>query len=317
MALAALAVWKGPIEPAAASGSDSHGRLDAPAAPLLNASLAASENSIDPTTASSSGGQGRLDAPAAPLLNAPEGSIDPTTPTSDSDGHGMLTTDPPSAGGFNCLGSVAPADILDALPSPQCLAAIGAACDAARGSSSDACLACAGNRASDLKRSGCAPEDLGTFCVPRRKLRVENQLPHPVWMEELSCDPLQVDPTCKGAYPGLRKPDGASVPVSICKIPSGHVLSFPIPTGAEIDSFKIYPKWGCDESGEDCTSHQELPPYTAYEGSFNVPQPAAPSDEPYVHGTRGWAHQGAAGATWCKDFIDISAVDGLTIDFIF
>jgi hypothetical protein len=277
-ALAALAVWKGSIDPAAASGSVGH-NLDAPAAPLLNASLA---GSIDPATATTSGG------------------------------HGMLTTDPPSAGGFNCVGSVAPADALDALPSSQCLATIGAACGAARGNSSDACLACAGKRASELKRSGCAPEDLGTFCAPRRKLRVENQLPHPVWMEALSCDPSLGDPNCKGAYPGLRKPDGGSVNVSICKVPVGHVLSFPIPTGKEIDSFKIYPKWGCNEIGENCMAHQELPPCgtpgtpkcataisTAFEGSFNVPQPAAP------------------GATWKKDFIDISAVDGLTVDFLF
>ena len=162
--------------------------------------------------------------------------------------------DHPSAGGFNCLGSVAPAEQLDAPPSPPCLAAMGAACDAARSNSSDACLTCAANHATGLKLAGCAAHDLVTFCEPSRSILVENDLPHVVWMEVLSCDPLQGDSNCKGAYPGLRKTDGGDVPVSICKVPAGYVLDFPIPTGAEIDGFKMYPKWGCNDDGESCTS---------------------------------------------------------------
>ena len=166
-----------------------------------------------------------------------------------------------------------------------------------------------------------------------RGIHVTNELQHEVFLEMASCVPSgKHTDTCKGAFRNrlgaLKRPTGGDVPVSICRVPVDESLFIPVPTDFEIDSFKMFPKWGCNEAGQNCSSHQELPPCgasgnvkcaapisTALEATFN--SPGGNGMEVVVDGLRGWNESIQLAPGWKTDFVDMTAVDGLTVDFAF
>ena len=137
----------------------------------------------------------------------------------------------------------------------------------------------------------CLGEPPSDGAPDERGITVHSEFGIPIFIAMLSCDPSQGDPNCKHAFSNrlgaLKVPPGGNVPMSTCKVPARGSLFVPVSTSDEMDGFKLYAKWGCDEDGQNCKFHQEHAPCgpggcaipgTAFEATFNVQGPGRKTD---------------------------------------